>query len=153
MTIAWMYLDKKAAAISALKDYASMKHILTAYVDDATEVRKHLVSIPTPTLMAGVSREINPHATESHIVRTLDLIDVVKQRYDRAMEYMAWFRPAWDALSEEERLILSVFYQQEDVSRLEIIQRLGDMLGLEKSAVYTRKDKAACHLALLLYGK
>jgi len=33
MTIAWIYLDKKAAAIDALKDYSTMEYILQNHSD------------------------------------------------------------------------------------------------------------------------
>lgn len=153
MKIAWIYLDKKAAAINALKDYASMEHILLSYSDDVAEACEHLTSIHSPVLTKGMTGTLNPRVAEERIVRTLDLIDVVKERYQRALEYMAWFRPAWDVLTDGERHLLSELYLCEDETQAEIIQRLCDELCVERAAVYRRKDKAAMRLALLLYGK
>ena len=155
MTIPWAYLNKYAATIDALKDYNSMKHILLSYSDDTTEAREHLISVRTPTLTWSAPGSQNPHAEEGKIAFTLDLIDVVTERYQRALEYMAWFQPAWDAIMEEERQILSEFYLREGEydGKADVIQRLCDKLRIERSAVYRRKDKAVARLALLLYGK
>ena len=34
MTIAWTYLDKRGAAVDALKDFASMEYIIDNHADD-----------------------------------------------------------------------------------------------------------------------
>ena len=152
MKIAWIYLDIKSAAFGALRDYAGMEHIIQSHQDNARELRAHLTSVSMPRL-TGMRGKPNHRAAENKMAATLDLIDLVEERYRQALEYMAWFRPAWAELSDEEQLILSAFCQWDDVSKAMIVQRLGDLLGLEKSAVYARKDKAASHLAFLLYGK
>lgn len=66
---------------------------------------------------------------------------------------MAWFNPAWEALTDGERTILTAFYLNDDSSKAKAVQCLCDTMWLEKTAVYYRKDKAVAHLALLLYGK
>ena len=37
------------------------------------------------------------------IIKGIEEIDILKERYRQAMEYMAWFLPAWEELSEDER--------------------------------------------------
>ena len=39
MSILWQYLDKKSAAISALKDYSSMQHIIDHTNEEIDNVR------------------------------------------------------------------------------------------------------------------
>ena len=152
MTIPWAYLNKCAATISALLDYNSMKHILLPYSDDVAEVREHLTSVHAPTLSWSAPGSVNPHATDGRIARSLDLADVVEDRCQQALEYMAWFQPAWDALSEDERYILSEIYMN-DANRTDSIMNIGERLHLERAQVYRRKDKAVSRLSLLLYGK
>ena len=152
MTIPWAYLNKCAATISALIDYNSMKHILLSYSDDAAEVRDHLTCVHAPALSWGAPGSVNPHAADGRIARTLDLADVVEDRYQQALEYMAWFQPAWDALSEDERFILSEIYMN-DTNRTDAVISIGERLHLERAQVYRRKDKAVSRLSLLLYGK
>jgi hypothetical protein len=152
MKIGWIYLDIKSAALSALRDYTGMEHIIQNHQDNARELRAHLTSVNMPRL-SGIRGKPNPRASENKMAATLDLIDLVEERYQQALEYMAWFRPAWAGLSDEEQLILSAFCQWSDIDKAMVVRRLCDLLGLEKTAVYTRKDKAAGHLAFLLYGK
>lgn len=45
MEIAWIYLDKKAAAIDALKDYSSMEYIIQNHSDDLEEARERMTSL------------------------------------------------------------------------------------------------------------
>ena len=152
MTIHWTYLNKCAATVSALMDYNSMKHILLSYSDDTVEVREHLSSIYAPTLSWSAPGSVNPHATDGRIARSLDLVDAVEDRYQQALEYMTWFQPAWDALSDDEQLILSEFYMN-DTNRTDAVMNIGERLHLERAQVYRRKDKAVSRLSLLLYGK
>jgi len=152
MKIAWIYLDTKSAAMKALRDYGSMEHVIQNHLDNTRELRAHLTNVRVPQF-TGIHGRPNHLATENKIAAALDLIDVVEEKYQQALEYMAWFRPAWGELSDEEQLILTAFRQGDDTSKAVVMQRLGDLLGLEKSAVYARKDKALSHLAFLLYGK
>jgi hypothetical protein len=152
MTIAWIYLDKRSAAIDALKDYASMEYILANHTDNLEEVRERLISLPS-SAPTGMPRSKNPHALEARLAASLDEIDVLKERYRRALEYMEWFQPAWDALTEDEQYILTEFFLREDINKTEAIGNIGERLFIERTHVYRRKDKAIDHLTLLLYGK
>ena len=152
MTIAWIYLDKRTAAIDALKDYASMEYILANHTDDLEEVKERMISLPSSS-PTGMPRNKDPHAVEARLAASLDEIDVLKERYRRALEYMEWFRPAWDALTEDEQYILTEFFLRDDISKTEAIGNIGERLFIERTHVYRRKDKAIGHLTLLLYGK
>jgi len=149
--IAWRYLDKKAAAADALRDYASMEYIIANHEDMGATLRGHMEAVPSaaPT---GQPRANNPHANEERLVSRIDEIDVLKERYRQAREYIAWFKPAWDELSADDRFILREFFTTEG-SKLEAVGRINQRLYLEKSQIYYRKDKALNQLALLLYGK
>lgn len=152
MTIAWIYLDKKTAAIDALKDYASMEYIIQNHPDEVENVRDRMTSLPS-SVPTGIPRQKDPHAAEARLAASLDEIDVLKERYRRALEYMEWFRPAWDALTEDEQFVLTELFLRDDISKTEAILNVGERLFIERTHVYRRKDKAIEHLTLLLYGK
>ena len=152
MTIAWIYLDKKTAAIDALKDYASMEYIIQNHPDEVENVRDRMTALPS-SVPTGIPRQKDPHAVEARLAASLDEIDVLKERYRRALEYMEWFHPAWDALTEDEQFILTEFYLHDDISKTEAILNIGERLYLERAQVDRKKDKALEHLPLLLYGK
>ena len=44
MLIAWQYLDKKAAAVEALKDYSSMQYIIEHSDEDIYEIETRMTS-------------------------------------------------------------------------------------------------------------
>ena len=149
MTIAWIYLDKRGAAIDALKDYTSMEFIIQNQPEELAKVEEKLFSVRS-SVPNGMPRAHNPHAGESRLAASLDEIDVLKERYRRALEYMEWFQPAWDALTGDERYVLTEFYlnQQEDA-----VSSICDHFTIERSSAYNKKNRALARLALLLYGK
>lgn len=58
----------------------------------------------------GMPRTRNPHAVEDRMIKGIEEIDVLKERYRQAVEYMAWFRPAWEELTADEQYVLETFY-------------------------------------------
>ena len=152
MTIAWIYLDKKTAAVDALKDYASMEFIIHNHRCDMEEVRSKMTALPSGSL-SHISKEMNPKSGEARLAASLDEIDVLKERYRRALEYMEWFQPAWEKLTDDEQFILKEFFAREDITKTEAILNIGERLRIERTHVYRRKDKALDRFALLLYGK
>jgi len=150
--IAWKYLDKKAAAVEAMKDYTAMKFIILDHEEDTEEVREKMTSIRS-SAPTGVPHNTNPKAGETRLAAQIDEIDVLKERYRSAAEYMAWFKPAWDELSEDELFVLTEFYLNNDGSREESISNICDRFTIERTSAYKKKDRALAKLTVLLYGK
>jgi DNA-directed RNA polymerase specialized sigma subunit len=151
MNIVWHYLDKKQAAINVLKDYGNMEYIIENTDEDIAAIHEK-IEAPRSSIPSGMPKVYNPKVSEERIVFGTDEIDVLKERYRQAEEYMKWFKPAWEALSSDEQLILTEFFV-EYISKTEAAASIGDRLFLERAQVYRRKDKALSHLAVLLYGK
>jgi hypothetical protein len=152
MTIAWTYLDKRGAAVDALKDFASMEYIIANHAEDEEAIREDMTAVSAPAL-GGQPSGHNPHAGEARLAAQLDEIDVLKERYRQALEYMEWFRPAWNEMTEDERFILREFFLREDIAKTEAILNIGERLHIERTWVYKKKDATLTRLALLLYGK
>lgn len=151
MSIAWQYLDKRIAAINALKDYQSMKYVLTHTPEDITLIKTSMVKIDTPLLSHLPKSQGNVKSRENRVASHLDAIDILGERYSRAQEFCAWFEPAWVGLSEAERYVLSCFYLTE-TETLDCVSSICDHFHIERSSAYKKKDRALSHLALLLYG-
>jgi len=152
MTIAWIYLDKKAATINALKDYATMEFIRNTYENRIDAARDRMFVCSSPAI--GVNKSsANIDTMESRIAETIDELDILKAKYKRALEYMEWFNPAWEELHDDEQYILSEFYQNGEKSKNSAVTAISKHLFVEKSTIYKLKDKALSRLALLLYGK
>lgn len=152
MKIAWVYLNRQLAAADALKDYASMAYILEHHAGVEQEMRERMTSVPSHPI-TGMPKEKNPRGFETRLASSLDEIDVLKERYRRALEYMEWFEPAWQALTEEERFVLTEFYLSNEYSPVDPVVTISQRFFIERSSAYKRKSRALAHLATLLYGR
>ena len=149
MSIIFKYLDKRSGTVQAIRDYDNMRFILDHTATEIMEARERMESIPSPAC-DGVPKARNPKASEERIVRAIDDIDVLKERYRQAKEYMAWFEPAWDALTDDERYVLSTFYNEGDQTGS--VYDICEHFNIERSSAYNRKNRAVAHLATLLFG-
>jgi hypothetical protein len=152
MTIAWIYLDKKTAAVDALKDYAGMDFIIRNHRENMSEAQSKLTALPSASI-TRISKEMNPKAGEARLAASLDAIDILKERYRRALGYMEWFQPAWDSLTDDERFVLSEFYWEYEIKQIDAIGNICDRFHIERSSAYKKKNRALEKLATLLYGK
>ena len=152
MNIVWQYLDKRAAAINALKDYSSMKYIIEHTDEDIATLNEEMSSTASPVLN-GMPLTHDPKAGEKRLIACINEIDVLKERYRQALEYMDWFQPAWDALTEDEQYVLKEFYLDDEQKQIDAVYNICDRFNIERSSAYNKKNRALQHLALLLYGK
>ena len=152
MNIVWQYLDKRAAAINALKDYSSMKYIIEHTDEDIATLNEEMSS-PASSVINGMPSTHDPKAGEKRLIACINEIDVLKERYRQALEYMDWFQPAWDALTEDEQYVLKEFYLDDEQKQIDAVYNICDHFNIERSSAYNKKNRALQHLALLLYGK
>lgn len=152
MNIVWQYLDKRAAAINALKDYSSMKYIIEHTDEDIATLNEEMSS-PVSPVLNGMPSTHDPKAGEKRLIACINEIDVLKERYRQALEYMDWFQPAWDALTEDEQYVLKEFYLDDEQKKIDAVYNICDRFNIERSSAYNKKNRALQHLALLLYGK
>ena len=150
-SIIWKYLDKRSAAVNVLRDRSSMQFIIEHTSDDIKKIRQRMDGVGSPAL-DGIPHAHNPQAGEERIVDSLEEIDVLKERYRQALEYMDWFEPAWGQLSEDEQYVLETFYA-EDSFQNGAVYTICDHLHIERSTAYNRKNQALKHLTTLLFGK
>lgn len=151
MSVIWQYLDKRAATVKALKDYSSMEYILQNTDAEISHVHDKMSAIRSPSF-DGVPHAHDPQTGEDRMVQGIAEIDVLKERYRQAVEYMDWFKPAWDELSEDEQYVLETFYR-DDESQSGAVYAICEAYHIERSSAYNRKNRALEHLTTLLYGK
>ncbi|WP_418811950.1 hypothetical protein [Phascolarctobacterium faecium] len=151
MSVIWKYLDKRSAAVDALKDYDSMAFIIANTSNEIKNTRDDMGSIRSPQF-DGMPRTHNPQAGEERILKNIEEIDILQERYRQAVEYMEWFKPAWEELSSEERYVLETFYRDEG-GQTGAVYEICSQLNVERSTAYNRKNRALAKLAVLLYGK
>lgn len=151
MSIIWKYLDKRSAAVDALKDYSNMKFIIGHTDDEIKAAYEKMGGVSSPQ-SDGMPHAYNPHAAEDRMVKGIEEIDVLRERYRLAVEYMAWFLPAWEELSEDERYVLETFYSDEE-RQTDSIYDICDRFHIERTSAYKKKNRALQKLVTLLYGK
>lgn len=151
MSIIWKYLDKRSATVEAIKDYSSMQFIIEHTDEKIKEEQNKMVSLGSPRYN-GMPHSHNPRAAEDRIIGGIEEIDVLKERYRQAVEYMEWFQPSWDQLTPDEQYVLEVFYTEgyEDTS---VVYAICDKYNIERSSAYNKKNRALQHLQVLLFGK
>ena len=149
MSILWKYLDKRNGTIQAIKDFDAMKFIIDTTDERIKSEASQMVSVRSPG-MDGMPHAHDPHAGEERIVKGIEEIDILKERYRQAVEYMNWYVPAWNQLSEDEKYILDEFYGGDSEGA---VVRVADYIGIERSSAYNRKNRTLDHLTTLLFGK
>ena len=95
MSILWKYLDKRNGTIQAIKDFDAMKFIIDTTDERIKSEASQMVSVRSPG-MDGMPHAHDPHAGEERIVKGIEEIDILKERYRQAVEYMNWYVPAWN---------------------------------------------------------
>ena len=151
MGIIWQYLDKRGATANALRDYGRMEFIISHTDDKVKAVHEKMGGVSSPQ-SDGMPRTHNPHAVEDRMIKGIEEIDVLKERYRQAMEYMAWFLPAWEELSGDERYVLETFYSDEE-RQTDSGYDICDRFHIERTSAYKKKNRALQKLVTLLYGK
>ena len=150
MHISWNFLDKRKATIKAIESFDSMKFIINHTEEDIQAVRSRMEGAGSPNL-DGMPKSHNDSAGEDRIIKGIEEIDMLKERYRRAVEYMNWFKPAWSQLTEEEQYLLETFYM--DADEMSAASAIQQELHISQSSAYNKKNRALNHLTLLLYGK
>lgn len=141
-------MNWKHEAIEKLKEYeARVKSVKTIPNEikrlelDALRIRS-ATGDGTPVRGGGSARE---DMLLSNIVHREEL----ERALEMARMWVALVDAGLELLAPEERLVLERFYMRPERGNVE---RLCKELGLEKTAVYDRRDKALRHFVLALYG-
>lgn len=149
--IAWKYLNKPSATVAAMQDYWTMREIINITPQETKELYDRMISVGGRQL-TGLPTSWNPQAGEEQLVKSLDTLDVIQERYRQAVEYMSWFEPAWATLTDTEQMVLREFYMNGSL-------RSGANLRLQQSLNYSHaqvdrvRSKALARLSHLLFGK
>ena len=150
MHVLWSFINKRDAVVSAVKAYRNMEAIIENTPDEVREQELSMVS-PRASRLSGMPSSPNPKGGEQRIVSLINNIDTSRERYRQALEYMEWFVPAWNTLTDKESTILSEFYMSENL-RSGATKRLSELLSYSHSHIERLKNKAITQLAHLLFG-
>lgn len=149
--IAWKYLNKPSATVAAMQDYSTMREIINITPQETKELYDRMVSVGSRRV-TGVPAGWNPQAGEDRLVKSLDTLDVIQERYRQAVEYMGWFEPAWATLTDTEQTVLREFYMNGS-RKSGATARLQEELNFSERQVERIRSRALSRLTHLLFGK
>ena len=151
MRIAWKYIDKARAAIAAVRDYGDMRSIINTTPEEIKALCGRM-SDPKAANLTGSPGARDPQSGEKKLIEQIDQMDVLQERYRQALEYMAWFEPAWGTLTDTERTVLTEFYASGN-QRSGANARLQIKLNFAEAQIERIRSKALSRLITLLFGK
>ena len=102
--------------------------------------------------LTGIPTSWNPQAGEDRLIKSLDTLDVIQERYRQAVEYMSWFEPAWATLTDTEQVVLREFYMGDNLRSGAAI-RLQERLNFSERQVHRIRAQALKRMSHLLFGK
>lgn len=86
----------------------ALQFIIDSAADSIKSEREKMSGLASPN-WDGMPHMSSPGTGEDRILDGLEEIYILKERYRQAVEYMDWFRPAWEQLTEDERYCLETF--------------------------------------------
>lgn len=149
--IAWKYLNRPSATVAAMQDYSTMREIINITPQETKELYDRMVSVGGRRA-TGAPAGWNPQAGEERLVKCLDTLDVIQERYRQAVEYMGWFEPAWATLTDTEQTVLREFYMNGS-RKSGATARLQESLNFSERQVERIRSCSLSRLTHLLFGK
>jgi len=128
-----------------------MRAIINNTPDEIKDVYEKM-SAPRSAKLTGLPSPRNPQAGEDKLAAQIDKLDLLRERYSSAVEYMAWFESAWGTLTDTEKQILKEYYMT-DNQKSGAAARVECALGYCDRQIRRIKEKALERLSVLLFGK
>lgn len=107
--------------------------------------------LPRSPKLSGMPTARNHQASTDKLAAQIDKLDILRERYSQAIEYMAWFEPAWASLSDTEQYILMEFYMNGN-QKSGATYRLMDEFNRSERTVERLRSSSLNHLRSLLFG-
>ena len=129
-----------------------MKHIIDHTDEEIQQVYSRIAGVGSPAIEKMPSAN-NPQAGEDRMIKGIEEIDVLRERLRQAKEYMAWFQPAWDALSDDDQFVLDAFFSDGNEYGTGAADAVAEHFCIERASAYRKKNRALDNLTTLLYGR
>lgn len=145
------FVNWEAATINALKSYEAMQHCIDQYTEQMQQANDRLYNLKSATtdkdpVQGGGSRP------EENWINGIDRKMLLCSKIEDAQRFMQWFNPAWDKLTEAERIVL---YERWIVHRMDKggwVDSVRNRLHIEQAQCYRECEMALDRLTLFLYG-
>lgn len=142
-------MNWKAEAAERLEQFATMRMAAKSLDAEIRRLERANTSLRSANTELVTVRK-TAGRNEDHLLDNL----VWRQKLEAALEdvrdWLAITETAFDSLKPEERLVLHGFYLSADQYDL---GKLCAQMGMEKSSIYRKRDKALEKFTLALYGQ
>lgn len=128
-----------------------MKLIIDQTDEEIKQVYSRMAGVGSPVIEKMPSAN-KPQTGEDRIIAGIEEIDVLRERLRQAREYMSWFQPCWDALSDDNRFVLDAFYNSNQYGS-GAADVVADHYCIERASAHRKKARALENLTTLLYGR
>lgn len=149
--IAQKFVNWEAATINALKSYEAMQHCISQYSEQMQQANDRLYNLKSATtdkdpVQGGGSKP------EENWINGIDRKLLLEHKMQDAHRFMAWFSPAWEKLTEAERVVLFERWIVHREDRGKWVDSVRARLFIEQSQCYERSAEALERLSMFLYG-
>ena len=128
-----------------------MQHIIDFTDAEIRQVEEQMAGVGSLKI-DGMPKNQDPQVGEERMITGMERIDVLKERHRQAEEYMAWFQPCWDALSDDDCFVLECFYNNSKYGA-GVADVIADHFCIERASTHRKKIRALDNLTTLLYGR
>lgn len=141
-------MNWKYEAMEKLKEYNAKKRALENIPGEIKRLESAMQSIRSAT-SDGSPVNGGGNGREGMYLSNIVCREELERSFEQAQMWVNLVDAGLEILSEEERLILDMFYINPAKGN---VDRLCGELGVEKPTVYRRKDAALRHFTICLYG-
>lgn len=141
-------MNWKEEATDRLRQYDSLRQACSNIPQQLEQLRSRIYRSKSANLQPGGSKGGYSRG-DGALLNDLVLQQELRGNLERSRSWVRMTEEALKRLTEEERLILRRLYIHPESGSLE---RLCQELGVEKSSVYRRRDRALEKFTLALYG-
>lgn len=149
--ISFKYFDTTKATQEVLKDFKPMLAIISNTQNKLDSISEDMSSISSKQIS-----DMPKSFTFTQEDKYAELIDkklFLADRYREALAYMDWVRPAWEALSDDDRWILSNCFFDNNVFSDFKINEIMNKFAVERTTAYKLKNNAVERMRFYLFGK
>ncbi|MBQ4093778.1 MAG: hypothetical protein IJC61_01915 [Oscillospiraceae bacterium] len=142
------YLDRKRAAVAALRDYEDMRWKMERAGSVIEAANDRMTSLPS--MSSGVSVQGGESGRQGLLDSQIDRKRAAEHGLRCAQEYFREFIPAWERLTPQEQALLRLRYVEypRDSRWVDVVR---ERYNIERSEAYRRSDEALDRLAKLMF--
>lgn len=149
--IANRFVDWTGATIKAIKCYKDMRYCIEASQDKLRDLTDRMES-PKGSKLSDMPRSSGGNKTEDAWVGCIDGKITIEHKLKEARSYMEWFCPAWNRLTETEKILLEERFINKNYSTDSWINSARTRVNYEKTQLYEKSNEAVERLKIMLFA-